>query len=275
MRDGDFAGALDSIAGPWLAAHPEAPVLACGMIGSRQGWREAPYVGCPAGLADLADGVIEAAVHRGRPVRIVPGVSRLDHDGVPDVMRGEETKICGAGEGVAAKDGLFVLPGTHCKWARLQGGRITWFATFMTGELFDVLCAHSILGRLMEGAAHDAEAFRRGVGHALAQPAGRGGLLHRLFSARTLGLFDRVPKAGLRSYLSGLLIGSEAVEARAALAGVAAPAPASATVAVIGSTRLVPLYTEALALAGFACVERDEQVAARGLHLIARAAGLA
>jgi 2-dehydro-3-deoxygalactonokinase len=271
---GGYPAALDSVAGPWLDAHPEAPVIACGMVGSKQGWREAPYVSCPAGLADLAGGLIEAATHRGRPVRIVPGVSLTDADGVPDVMRGEETKICGAGDGVAGRDGLFVLPGTHSKWARLQGGRITWFASFMTGELFAVLGAHSILGRLMEGDAHDAEAFRRGVVHALAQPGGRGGLLHRLFSARTLGLFDLVPRTGVRSYLSGLLIGSEAVEARAAL-GVAVPAKSSATVALIGSARLVPLYAEALALAGFACSERDEQVAARGLRQIAQAAGLA
>jgi 2-dehydro-3-deoxygalactonokinase len=262
------------VAGPWLEAHPEAPVIACGMVGSRQGWREAPYVACPAGLPDLAGGLVEAAVHRGRPVRLVPGVSLVDADGVPDVMRGEETKIVGAGHGVAGKEGLFVLPGTHSKWASLQGGRISWFATFMTGELFAVLSTHSILGRLMEGEGHDPVAFRRGVEHALAQPAGRGGLLHRLFSARTLGLFERVPKTGVRSYLSGLLIGSEAVEARAALAGVALPAEASATAAVIGSAALVPLYAEALALAGFAGSERDEQVAARGLHLIAQAARL-
>jgi 2-dehydro-3-deoxygalactonokinase len=272
VPNGDFAAALDSVAGAWLETHPDAPVLACGMIGSRQGWREAPYVPCPAGLAALADGIIEAATHWGRPVRIVPGVSLRDPDGVPDVMRGEETKICGAGDGVAGKNALFVLPGTHSKWARLEDGRIAWFATFMTGELFAVLAEHSILGRLMDGDVHDEGAFRRGVRCALDQPAGRGGLLHQLFSARTLALFELLPRSGVRSYLSGLLIGSEAVEARAALTGATGSPAATAT--LIGSPSLVPLYAEALALAGFACVERDEHVAARGLHLIARAAAI-
>lgn len=272
VAGGDFEGALDEVAGRWLDAHPAAPILACGMIGSRQGWREAPYVTCPAGLAELAGKLVGADTRRGRPVHLVPGVARVDADGVPDVMRGEETMIFGAANGLVGKNGLYVLPGTHSKWARLENGRIAWFATFMTGELFAVLRSHSILGRLMQGQTHDDEAFQEGVRYALAQPAGRGGLLRRLFSARTLGLFDRLPASALPSYLSGLLIGFEAVEARACL-GSALAAP-SATVALLGGAQLVGLYAEALALAGFACVQLDESVAARGLHRIAQAAGL-
>ena len=37
---------------PYLAARiahwPRLPILACGMVGAKQGWREAPYVRCPA-----------------------------------------------------------------------------------------------------------------------------------------------------------------------------------------------------------------------------------
>jgi 2-dehydro-3-deoxygalactonokinase len=272
VPQGDFDGAFEQIAGGWLGVHADAAVIACGMIGSRQGWREVPYVSCPAGLAELAGGLAAVQTRRGRTVHLVPGVARIDADGVPDVMRGEETMIFGAANAVVGKAGHYVLPGTHSKWARLEGGRIAWFATFMTGELFAVLRSHSILGRLMQGEAHDAEAFQEGVRHALAQPAGRGGLLRRLFSVRTLGLFDRLPASGLHSYLSGLLIGTEALEARACI-GSTAGAP-SATATLLGSAELVALYGEALATAGFACVQLDESAAARGLHRIASAAGI-
>lgn len=272
VPNGDFEGVLEEIAGRWLDAHPDAPVLACGMIGSRQGWREVPYVSCPAGLPELAAGLAAVPTRRGRPVHLIPGVARVDADGVPDVMRGEETMIFGAAGSVEGENGVFVLPGTHSKWARLENGRIAWFATFMTGEVFAVLRAHSILGRLMSGEDHDPESFQQGVRYALAQPAGRGGLLRRLFSARTLGLFDRLPASGLHSYLSGLLIGTEACEVRACLGN---GSRTDATTAVLlGSAELVPLYAEALAAAGFTCVPHDEADAARGLHRIAQVAGL-
>ena len=179
------------------------------MITWRQGWVEVPYCPCPAGSAELA-AALAAPRDRGRAaIHFVPGLSLIGADGVPDVMRGEETQIIGAVGGGRAVRGrrAIVLPGTHSKWALAEDGRIVWFATFMTGELFAVLKEHSILGRLMAGDAHDDAAFARGLAYAQSGP---GGLLKRLFSVRTLGLFDRA--AGERrspSYLSGLLIGSE------------------------------------------------------------------
>ena len=74
-------------------------------------------------------------------------------------MRGEETQILGVLAASGRGDGLFVLPGTHSKWARVEAGRIVGFATFMTGEVFAALKDHSLLGRLM--APPDGSRLRR------------------------------------------------------------------------------------------------------------------
>jgi 2-dehydro-3-deoxygalactonokinase len=268
VERGDFAGALAAAAGDWLRAEPGLPVVAAGMVGSRQGWREVPYVPCPAGLAELAGALATVAGPDGRTVWLVPGLAHAAA-GFPDVMRGEETQILGA---LATAPGdaprCFVLPGTHSKWAWCARGRVERFATYMTGEVYDVLTRHSILGRLMAGdRGHDAQAYARGLARARASagaPPGR--LLHDLFSARTLGLTAEVPAEGLRSYLSGLLIGAEAAAALT-------DAPPDG-VTILGADALSARYAEAIAAAGARAVVGDADAAARGLHAIARAAGL-
>ena len=45
---------LQRLAGGWFLAYPGLPIIASGMIGSRHGWREAPYVRCPAEPRDIA-----------------------------------------------------------------------------------------------------------------------------------------------------------------------------------------------------------------------------
>ena len=266
IEDGDFERALERQVGPWLDDAPDRPVIACGMIASRQGWVEAPYATCPAGIDDLARALLRHATGRGRAIHFVPGLSYLGEGGVPDVIRGEETQILGAIE-TGGGERLLVLPGTHSKWALAEGGRIVWFATFMTGELFGVLKRHSILGRLMQGEEHDPDAFRQGL--AYAGEAGSG-LLKRLFSARTLGLFDRLPPAGIASYLSGLLIGTEIAEALTWTRERAA----QGEVTVIGASDLAERYRQALEERGVAASRAGEDIAAQGLFRIARAGGL-
>jgi 2-dehydro-3-deoxygalactonokinase len=193
-------------------------------------------------------------------------------------MRGEETQIIGAvggavggalgGEaGAAPGSRLLVLPGTHSKWALVEHGRLVWFATFMTGELFALLKEHSILGRLMAGDHGDDDAFCRGLAYAR---AGRGGLLKRLFSARTLGLFGALPEAAIASYLSGLLIGSELAEALECLER----GPADREIMVVGSSELSGRYLAAIEHAGLRGRRAPDDAGARGLFLIAHAAGL-
>jgi len=269
VTDGDFAAILMAQVGDWLADHAGIPILASGMIGSRQGWHEAPYVACPADAAGLAAAIARAPMSPDREVHFVPGVS-IRTGAAPDVMRGEETQIVGA---AVPSDGdqLFVLPGTHSKWVLVRHGVIIWFATFMTGELFTALRDHTILGRTMSGPAVGGAAFGRGVAAGADGAAAHGGLLRRLFGARTLALFDELSADKGPSFLSGLLIGAELREAMAMLpADAATIGPAI----VVGRGDLAALYAEAMRQVGVETAAGVEDAAARGLWRIAAAAGL-
>jgi 2-dehydro-3-deoxygalactonokinase len=271
VRDGDFAGVLEGIVAGWaVPSSPRPlPVVAAGMIGSRQGWREVPYLSCPSDAGDIAAAL--AVAGEGRAVHIVPGLSTTDRAGVPDVMRGEEAQIVGVLSDTGRDSGLFVLPGSHSKWVGCRGGAIHRFATYMTGEVFAVVRVHTILGRTMQEAPHDAAAFARGVDYGLAADGEVGGLLHRLFSARTLALFGELPAEAGASYLSGVLIGTEVREARAALpTGIAG----AGEVTIIGRSDLTDLYETALRRAGVSVVRASADAAATGIWRIAGLAGL-
>ena len=250
VAPGGFPDALRAVVADWLA-DGETHILMAGMVGSRQGWVEAPYLACPAGLDDLA-GALVPVPFAGATAAIVPGLSHRDAAGLPEVMRGEETQLVGAGT-----DGLFCLPGTHAKWAAVAGGRLTGFSTAMTGEVFAALRGHTILGRMMVDAPLDEAAFRRGV----ARAATAGGLLHHLFGVRTLGLFGELADTEAAAYLSGLLIGTE----------IAAVEPAE-PVRLIGDPALCRLYTLALAERGGTADIVAPDAAATGLALIAERA---
>jgi 2-dehydro-3-deoxygalactonokinase len=264
VREGRFETALAKLLADMPAGN--APRIACGMIGSRQGWVEAPYVDCPASLIALADRVVQAPLDA---LTIVPGVATRDAAGIPDVMRGEETQLLGA---VAPDEPsvLAVLPGTHSKWARVEHGRVVDFTTFMTGELYAVLIDHSMLGRLAghEPGSLSREAFSRGVARGLDD----GELSHDLFGARTLSLTGRLASDDVADWLSGLLIGREIRAARAwALRAGVDPS----LVRIIGSDALVERYALALGNAGALADHAPHDAAARGLWRIAVRAGLA
>lgn len=242
--------------GDWIA-DGERRVLMAGMIGSRQGWQEAPYVRCPAGAADIAAGAI-AVPFAGAALRILPGLTDTDAAGVPDVLRGEETQIVGA-LAAMAEVALACLPGSHSKWAEVAGGRITGFATYLSGEAFAALRSHTILGRTMREGPTDTAAFDRGV----ARAADPGHLLHHLFGVRALALFGALGEAEGASYLSGLLIGHEV---RAACAG---DDDDGASVHLIGAETLCALYSRAIAARGAQAVVHGEEAAARGLFRLA------
>jgi 2-dehydro-3-deoxygalactonokinase len=232
-----------------LAAWAPQPVLMSGMVGSRQGWKEVPYVQCPAGAHELAPHLMQVAPH----AWIVPGVSYVDESGVPDVMRGEETQILGVMDALD-DDCLVCLPGTHSKWVRVRGKRIAAFRTHFTGELYSVLKQHSLLGRMMQDGAFDERAFAEGVDRS----GDEGGLLHHVFGARTRGLFGELQGSQASAYLSGMLIGHELRSA-----------PPARHVFVLGSAELAGLYEKAARLLGIDTRPLDPEAAPRGLFTLA------
>jgi 2-dehydro-3-deoxygalactonokinase len=263
VRDGRFEPALAKLLGDW-SANP-APRIACGMIGSRQGWVEAPYVDCPASLTALADRIVHAPQDA---LTIVPGVATRDAAGTADVMRGEETQLLGA-IGPDEPGVLAVLPGTHSKWARVEHGRVVDFTTFMTGDLSGVLIVPSMLGRLAghEPGRFSRDAFSRGVARGLAA----GELAHDIFGARTLALTGALASDDVADWLSGLLIGREVRAARAwALHAGIDPS----VVRVIGADALIERYALAMTDAGILVERGTADAAALGLWRIAVRAGL-
>ena len=267
-----FERAFEDACGDWWRAWPKTVILACGMVGSAQGWREAAYLDAPVSVDGLGRSLTEIQTHRGAVLHIIPGV--IARGPLPEVMRGEETQVAGAIEGGAdaagPRAGAWIgLPGTHSKWVRVQDGRIVQFRTFMTGEVFAALCEHTILGRTMRRlSSPDFEAFDRGVELARS-PHARAGLLSTIFSTRTLGLVGALPAESQADYLSGLLVGSEiaALEALGALGEHLAP------IMLVGSDELCQRYRRALAAFGHAAAIAAHATE-RGLWRVAVSAGL-
>jgi 2-dehydro-3-deoxygalactonokinase len=254
-----FAAVLDDFLGDWADA-ADGPIIMSGMIGSRQGWIEVPYVPCPAGLGELAAGVSVAPSTGKNTLFICPGLSCRDADGIPDVMRGEEVQIFGAL--IARRDlhsASVCLPGTHSKHALVRNDRIQGFVTHMTGEVFALMREHSILGRLMTAPQTDLDAFDEGLRRARQ----RSGLLHHVFSVRTRNLMGDMAAASLSDYLSGILIGHEL-----------AHSPLRPPVLVVGEPGLCALYQRALAKDGIeAELVAADLATTRGLNAVARLVG--
>lgn len=235
-----FEPALLRLIDPWLGAG-RAEVVACGMVGSRQGWVEAPYATTPC--RPLPDALIVAPVTDPRiEVRVVPGVRQLDP---PDVMRGEETQIAGYLASAPGFDGIVCLPGTHSKWAHLSAGEIVSFRSFMTGEMFELLSTASVL-RHTVGDGWDEAAFAEAVGDAMSRPEG---VAARLFSIRAEALLSGLAAGTARARLSGALIGLELAGAR--------PYWLGQNVAIVGAPKLSAIYAAALGAQGVPATVAD------------------
>jgi 2-dehydro-3-deoxygalactonokinase len=215
--------------GPW-------PMLLAGMVGSDKGWRQAPYVQCPASAGALADDIIWIDQYTG----IIPGVCQSA--GHAEVMRGEEVQAIGAVAGsMVPPDAYICHPGTHTKWIRLAQGEIAGFCTMMTGELFNLLRTGSILSAQMQSRVTVGDSFEAGLNDADSGVA----VAAALFSIRARHLLSQKPSDGA-SYASGLLIGSDV---RCGLA----QAEPSEKIAIIGRADLAHLYAVAIQSAGHKC----------------------
>jgi len=229
-----FEPALLRLVEPWLGAGP-VQVIACGMVGSRQGWAEAPYaaVPCPPLAAALT---APAVTDRRLSVRIVPGLKQVKP---ADVMRGEETQIAGFLSDHKDFDGILCLPGTHSKWAHISAGEVVSFRTFMTGELFRLISERSVLRHSVAAEGWQDEAFAEALSDAISRPET---VAARLFGLRAESLLAGLDPVTARARLSGLLLGIELAAAR--------PYWLGQEVALIGATDLTRAYGDALAAQG-------------------------
>jgi len=282
-RGSAFDLAFDAACGAWLAKQADLPVIACGMVGSAQGWIEVPYVEGQADAAVLAQAMVAVPTSQGCPLHIVPGV--LERGALPNVMRGEETQIVGVSlsrsrsesaiNGVDVAPTLIGLPGTHAKWALSEDGRIGHFDTFMTGEVYAILRDHSILGRTM-APSRDADtaqvAFLRGI--AVARKESETSLLATIFSVRTMGLIGELEAEQQGDYLSGLLIGNELLSLEKSLFRQDGLLLRQRSIVLSGEAGLCERYRTALAAWGCASVDFVRDATERGLWHIAVHAGL-
>lgn len=269
------AAALRPLMAGWRETHGPLPIVLCGMAGSRNGWREVPYLPCPADLRALG-GAATRFEADGAPVAIAPGLSCTSRLGAPEVMRGEETQIAGAlalHPELGTGRRLLCLPGTHTKWACVEDGQVRDFLTALTGELFALLRDGSTLTRVARpggaegqgaetaGAAAPAhEGFERGLQAVAA--LGGASLLHALFAVRSRQLLEGRSHDWALAYLSGLMIGADVRGALPLFGG-------GGEVVLIGDGALNARYAQALRHQGIpaSCLD-GERCALAGLRTL-------
>ncbi|WP_077342294.1 2-dehydro-3-deoxygalactonokinase [Pseudocolwellia agarivorans] len=227
-----FEQVLVDLLMPWFEKHSQVPVLMAGMVGSKNGWKEVPYVNTPLNIQTLSTGCTLFSLSRGNKVLIIPGVCHNDIHDRQDVMRGEEVQAFGLAAKLNLNEFDAIFPGTHSKHVQWQTNELTSVRTYMTGELYALLSEYSILGRNLVTQTQDIDfkVFSSGVmaGHSMS-------LSHALFMARTQALFHKVPESLVLSYLSGILIGNELADLTF-----------TSTVYIVGDNKLSELYVKAL-----------------------------
>lgn len=183
------------------------PAVISGMASSTLGWQSLPYAPLPAPIDGRTFRFADFH-HAGRPVRLVSGLQAAN-----DVMRGEETELIGIFADPTrrplADNCTVVLPGSHSKHVQLRAGQIVGFTTYLTGELYGLLCQNSTL-ETPSDASFDVGAFVAG-----AQASRAHGLSAALFQTRARTVLGQLAAKSSRAFLSGVLIGAEV----AALAG--------------------------------------------------------
>jgi 2-dehydro-3-deoxygalactonokinase len=257
VAKGEHERVVSEALASWRAEYGPLDILAAGMIGSRNGWIEMPYVPTPAAAADLAAACRTIELAEGDRLTFLPGLTDPTAFPFPDVMRGEETQLVGFG---LMRDMIVVLPGTHAKWAEIRNGRIERFRTFVTGEIYTTLANHSFLSKVATAERdHATAAFAKGVALAQEECARAGGLLTRLFAVRTGWLAGTTTPDEMKSRLSGLIVGWEFVEARAG-----GWFKEGDTIAVVGDDDLVEVYERVATAFGLELAPAPADAAIRG-----------
>jgi 2-dehydro-3-deoxygalactonokinase len=260
-RDVGFETVLDKHLAA-VGAPDDTPVIMCGMVGAKQGWVEAGYIDVPAKLAEIPASAVRVA-GTSRDIRILPGLAQRDSHAA-DVMRGEETQLLGCVDNVGKGDCLVAMPGTHSKWVRVSGKRVTGFSTFMTGELFDIISKQSILQHAVKDSAGfqgTNPVFLSSLRAAYKEPELA---TNRLFSVRARGLLFSLPPSDAEATLSGMMIGLE-------LAGALRNTAKDTPIILVASGKLRGLYEAAFERLSLRSTTIDaDDACRRGLSQAAR-----
>jgi len=230
LERSEFEPALWALISDLMPVDRDIPIIACGMVGSRQGWIDAGYVATPCAPPNISRAATPADTKL--MMHILPGIKQMEP---ADVMRGEETQIAGYLREQPDFDGVICLPGTHTKWVHVSAGQIVSFQTYMTGEMYSLLSEKSVLQHSMVSDGWDADAFAAAISDAVARPAA---FTAQLFRLRASSLISGMPPQTARARLSGLLIGLELVAARAYWLG--------RNVTIVGRNDLAQLYLAGL-----------------------------
>lgn len=242
---------------PWLVKHGPLKAVLCGMVGSNIGWTDAGYLDCPVKLVDYSRGLISIS-QENCDVKIVPGVKTIEGlSGQPDVMRGEETQVFGWMNS-RQSEGLLCLPGTHTKWVQIENSGIKNFMTSVNGEMFDVILNHSVLlGGSNLPKACIGDEYRHGVELGSDDVP----LTQLLMSVRSQQIFGKYDVIQAKSYLLGLLIGSDVACSLQYAEG--------APISVIGGSAPASFYAEAIRyLGGTAKIYGGQEASLTGLRQI-------
>jgi 2-dehydro-3-deoxygalactonokinase len=212
------------------------PIIISGMASSSIGIADLPYTNVPFVMGDM-----NLSVHRISPdkkfqheILIVSGIKTGN-----DAIRGEETMLLGC-KISEHNDHLIIFPGTHSKHVIVQNNVVKDFKTYMTGELFNLLSAKSILAMSVEKSnisGNNIQQFIKGINESISS-----NLLNNIFHVRTNGLFGGLNKKENYHYLSGLLIGEELKNIQKENYG---------SVTLVSTGILSTLYSEALSAIGF------------------------
>ena len=197
-----FEQTLLTLIDRWLDNDKITEILASGMVGSKQGWEEAPYQKTPCNLKSL--NYITPSLKDNRiSLKIFSGVSQINQ---PDVMRGEETQIAGFLNENPNFNGSICLPGTHSKWVEIRNNNIIKFKTFMTGELFEIISKNSVLIHSVKAEKIDKMELLKSVDEILQKPEL---FSNALFQLRADDLINSKGPTIYKSRLSGYLLAIE------------------------------------------------------------------
>lgn len=234
---------------PWLTG--KTLVLACGMVGAKQGWYEAEYIATPCAI--LPQLVNVPTKNPLLDIRIAAGLKQMEP---ADVMRGEETQIAGFLGSQPDFEGVIALPGTHAKWVKVKKAKITQFQTIMTGESFAFYAQQSVLRFSMD--LWDEDVFVKAALESFYHPENTAAKLFNI-RARDLLWGEKTGEARL----SGLLMGLEIAATKTLWQG--------QKIAIIGSKKLIKNYEQILQkLREDICIFEGETMVLEGLKNIKR-----